>query len=467
MNDDRIIASPSQGMVPDNHYCPSEIVDIFSDFLSRAGLGSKVVYVMGIYLKTARQVYSGFYYDTLRDQNSDQELTLKMPQPLRDELEAGSLVCIGGTVYRNAGNKGNIQLGLKVSLVDTIQQQAVSEEDMKRSELRAIKTQKGFRNVDTILENILMKGERPEVALVFATSSITMADFDAGKHAAEASMDFFEYRVNFASPADLCSTLRDVDGCGYDLICLIRGGGSGIEHLDDLAVIETVVGLETAFICAVGHVEEKLFLKLVSDKVAPTPNGLGSWFSETVEKVVKTRQDSIAVITEQVKKQFQERIDAQTKQNAELQEKLKALTRQAEESTKQNAEASRKMTEQHAADNKKLQDQLAEANKKNGEMTEAMRKQTQEHSEQMKALNASLESFKKDSAQQSRQHNETLQAIQKSNADLIGKNTALNEELSRTRSILAEAQAGKQKVPAITYVLAAACVILAIIAFAF
>lgn len=466
MNDDRIIASPSQGMVPDNHYCPSEIVDIFSDFLSRAGLGSKVVYVTGIYLKTARQVYSGFYYDTLRDQNSDQELTLKMPQTLRDELEAGSLVCIGGTVYRNAGNKGNIQLGLKVSRVDTIQQQAVSEEDMRRSELRASKTQRGFRNVDSILETILMKGERPEIALVFATSSITMADFDAGKRAAEASMDFFEYRVNFASPSDLCSTLRDVDGCGYDLICLIRGGGSGIEHLDDLAVLETVVGLDTAFVCAVGHVEEKIFLKLVSDKVASTPNGLGSWFSDTAEKIAKTRQDSVAVITEQVKKQFQERIDAQTKQNTELQEKLKVLTKQAEDSARQNAEASRKMTEQHAADNKKLQEQLSEANKKNGDLSETIRKQTLEHSEQMKALNATMESFKKDSAQQAKQHNETLQAIQKSNAELMGKNARLNEDLSNARADLSRALSEKPKTPVITYVLAVACVILAIIAFA-
>ena len=48
-------------------YCPSEIVDIFSDFLSRAGLGSKVVYVTGIYSRTARQAYGGWYYDTLKD----------------------------------------------------------------------------------------------------------------------------------------------------------------------------------------------------------------------------------------------------------------------------------------------------------------------------------------------------------------------------------------------------------------
>ena len=135
-------------------YCPSEIVDIFSDFLSRAGLGSKVVFVTGIYARTAKQSYGGWFYDTLKDQNSDQELSLMIPQGLRDDLENGSLVTVGGTVYKKAGNRGNIQLGFKVSRVETLQQQAVSEEDMKRAELRARKTQKGFFNVDGILENI-------------------------------------------------------------------------------------------------------------------------------------------------------------------------------------------------------------------------------------------------------------------------------------------------------------------------
>lgn len=415
--------------VPENHYCPSEIVDIFSEFLSRAGLGSKVVYVTGIYIKSARQQYGSYYYDTLRDQNSDQELSLMMPQSLRDDLEEGSLVTVGGTVYKKAGNKGNIQLGFKVSRVETLMQQAVSEEDMKRAELRSEKTKRGFANVDAILENILMKGERPKVALVFATSSITMSDFDAGKKAAEASIDFYEYRVNFASASELISRLGSIDQAKYDIIALIRGGGSGIEHLDDIGVIEAVVALKTPLICAVGHVEEKLFVKLVSDKVAPTPNGLGTWFSDTVEKIAKTRQDSIAVITEQVKKQFQERLDVQTKQNKELQEKLNALTKQAGETQKQNTEG-----------NKKLTEQLAEANKKNGEMAKTLQEQTKTHADQMTALNKTLEDFKKASAESSAKQGEALAGLQKSNADLMKKNADTNRALADAQAKLAQAQ---------------------------
>ena len=436
-------------------YCPSEIVDIFNDFLSRTGMGMKVVLVTGIYFKTAKQVYSGYYYDTLKDQNSDQELSVRIPQSLRDELDSGSLVTIGGTIYRQPGNRGNIQLGLKVSRVETLQQQAVSEEDMKRAELRAAKAQKGFKNVDSLLEGILMKGERPKVALVFATSSITMADFDAGKKAAEASMDFMEYRVNFASAKDLCDLLGNVDSQGYDVIALVRGGGSGIEHLDDLSVIEKVVGLSTPLICAVGHVEEKLFLKLVADKVAPTPNGLGQWFSDLAEKISKTRAESVAVITEQVKKQFQERIAAQEKQNKELQGKLEALTKQAGEGQKQTAE-----------NNKKLQEQLAEANKKNGELAKTIQEQTKSHAEQMKTLNASLEGFKKQSADQAAKQQESLGKLQKSNDDLVRRNSELNQQLSSTRARITELESGKGHGTGVIIAVIVIAVILVIIAFA-
>lgn len=440
-------------------YCPSEIVDIFSDFLSRAGLGSKVVYVTGIYARTARQAYGGWYYDTLKDQNSDQELSLMIPQSLRDSLENGSLVTVGGTVYKKAGNRGNIQLGFKVSRVETLQQQAVSEEDMKRAELRSRKTQKGFSNVDAVLEGILMRGERPKVALVFAASSITMADFDAGKHAAEASMDFTEYRVNFSSAKDLCDLLTRVDTYGFDVMALVRGGGSGIEHLDDLAVLEKVVSLDTPLICAVGHVDEKLFLKLVSDKVAPTPNGLGQWFSDLAEKVSKTRQDSVAVITRQVQKQFQERLDTQVKQNKELQDKLAALTSQQKES----ADAARKLAEQHAADNKKLQDQLAEANKKNGEMAKTLEDQAKSHAGQMKTLNETLAGFKKESAEQASRQGETLSNLQKSYGELQQQNTRLNGDLTKAREELAKATSGAGKINGITVFLLIAVILLVIL----
>lgn len=78
-----------------NPYCPAEIVEIFNDFLAQTKIGTKVVYVTGIFMKTGKQAYYGVYYDSLKDQNTDQELSVAIPQNLRYELEQGSLVTLG------------------------------------------------------------------------------------------------------------------------------------------------------------------------------------------------------------------------------------------------------------------------------------------------------------------------------------------------------------------------------------
>lgn len=91
----------------------------------------------------------------------------------------------------------------------------------------------------------------------------------------------------------------------FDVLAFVRSGG-GIENLDDLDVLQTVADLQTPLIAAVGHVEEKLFIKQIAGKKAPTPNGLGHYFSDMVEQVSEKKTRSRAVLTEQNKKQLSE-----------------------------------------------------------------------------------------------------------------------------------------------------------------
>ena len=108
---------------------------------------------------------------------------------------------VGGVLGRNVNHRGQIQLVLNVSRIDIIQDQAVDESEIKRMELRQKKATIGFKNVDAILEQLLYTGGRPKVALVFAKSSITMSDFEAGINAAKTAIDFTEQRVNFSNCA--------------------------------------------------------------------------------------------------------------------------------------------------------------------------------------------------------------------------------------------------------------------------
>ena len=228
-----------------------------------------------------------------------------------------------------------------------------------------------------------------------------MADFDAGKDAAASNVDFHEYRVSFAKSDELVSKLKDLDARGgYDVLALVRGGGGGIEALDDLSVLECVVDLNTPLICAVGHVDEKIFIKNLADKVAPTPNGLGTYFSNMVETVIQKRNNSRAALVEEVKRQYIKQIETAEKQNKTLQEQVEKMTKasaeaqanfkaQSEALTKQlatlqeNLKGLQKTNEDQA---KKFNDTIAEMQKTNSSLQESISKLTLQNAQSQTEL---------------------------------------------------------------------------------
>lgn len=409
------------------YYKPSELIGIFNNALARQNETSRVVFLRGIYLQKSDNGNWSYCYDTLRDEDSQEELTLQLTRQQRQELSNGNLVMVGGLLGRNITNKGYIQLVMKVSRISIIQNQAIDEDEIKRMELRQKKASSGFKNVDAILEQKLFADVRPKIALVLAQSSITISDFNSGINAAKSAIDFEEFRVPFSNKDILIRTLQEIDGRGFDVIALIRGGGEGIGKLDIPDIIETVVGLNTATIAAIGHVEEKLFIKQVVDKVASTPNGLGQYFSEMVEKVAESKSKSRAVLTEQIKKQFQEQIVAGQKQNKELQEKLKILTDNQKAAAEVQKEA-----------NKKHEEQVTAAQKQNKELQEQLKNIQKAHEEQLSKL---TEAHKEQNALQQKQQeilNTNLSKLQESNIQLqknLEKATNENTETFKKLSL--------------------------------
>ena len=381
-------------------YKPSEILNIFATYISQQGVNRKIVYLRGIYLKSqSHNPQWQFRYDSLRDENNQSEITLQIPPRLCENLKDGNLVTVRGVLDRKMlAKQGHIQIMLIVSEIDIIQDQAIDEEEIKRMEVRRQKAQRGFQNVDSIVEQILYTDQRPRIALVFATTSITMTDFNAGVQAAKSAIDFTEFRVNFSNTNELCQHLRNIDKQKFTAIALVRGGGGGIEHLDDLAALQTVSAMQTPVIAAIGHPDERLFIKEIADKEVAVPNALGHYFADMVEEVNEKKSRSRAVLTEQIKKQFREQIESGQKQNKALQEKLAALTKTQEEG------------------NKKHNEQMVAAQKQN----EDLRKQ--------------LASIQKSSDQRSKELNESLAKLQKTNSELqrsLSQLTAQNTQTAR------------------------------------
>ena len=321
------------------YFKPSEIISIFSNALARQNEFAQVVHLKGIFHKSGIKPYGNFFYDTLKDETTNEELTIKIPQVLRDGLAEGNLVKVGGVIERNVNNKGFIQLVLAVTRVDKLQEQAVSELDQKRAEVRRLKAQNGYKNVDVLLENLLWGERKPSIAMVLPAGSITLTDFREGINAAKAFIDFKEYRINFSNSKEVCDFLTTLDTTANDAIAMVRGGGSGIEHLDHVDVLNKVASMHKPIIGAIGHPEERLFFKTIVDKECPTPQGFGQYLSDMCERVNAKKSNSKAVLVEQVKKQFQQQIEGQAKQLESQNKNIMALQKQIGEQSKQVADA--------------------------------------------------------------------------------------------------------------------------------
>ena len=372
-------------------YRPSEIIAIFNEILSRqtAQQSGHLIYIRGIYLAAGTTSYNGRYFDRLRDEEGQDEISICVTEQQRQGLTNGNLVEVGGTLGRRITNKGQINLNFNVSRIEIVQDQVIDEDEQKRIEYRLKKVALGFKNVDSIFETLIYNDTRPKIALILAQSSITLNDFEDGIRAAKVQLDFDEYRVTFTKTTDLISTLNSLDNQEYHAIAMVRGGGIDPKtDIDKPEVIETVANLKTPFIAATGHKDEVIFLRQVADKWTATPQGLGQYFSELVESVSEKKSKSRAAITEQIKKQFQQQLEAGKKQNKELQDKLAKLTKAQEDANKKHDEQVKAMTKAQEESNKKHDEQVKamtkaqeEATKKHNEQIAAIQKQNKEQNE--------------------------------------------------------------------------------------
>lgn len=434
---------------------PSELLLMMNNWIASKS-EHRVIQLRGVYLASSKTCYGGFYYDTLKDEKRGESLTMRLSLMHREGIRDGNIVSVSGILNRSITAKGELKLLFDVTRIELLEEQHIDETELRRVELRHLKSSRGFKNIDSILEGILFKEQRPRVALLLAETSITMSDFEAGIKASKSAIDFVEHRVAFSRSKELVAKLQQLDSEEYDVLAIVRGGGSGIESLDEIDVLSAVSELSTPSIGAIGHVEDRLFIKQMLDKVAPTPNGLGQYFADLVERVSEEMSQSRAVLTEKIKKQFEKQLEDSRKQNKELQENLDKLN----QTQKKNSVAMEKATEQlkeqlkeSQQQNKTLKEKLSsfeEAQRKNTSAMRDIAKQQQEHSNNLQ--------------EQLKQLGDSLKFFQEKSENLQRQLTHAQSDNGRLRQELKASQNSKSKIPwpRIAVVAIAICFILAI-----
>ena len=439
---------PEQPIIPTtaNLFKPSEIIGILRNHLATGQVNQKVVCLRGIYFKgTYINQYFHTASDRLVDESTSDELTLSMPLNLREGYENGNVITVHGILDRTITNKGLIQIVLKVTEVEKLKELAVSEDEIKRTELRRIKSEKGFKNVDNILESLLYQAKRPQVALVYAETSITNEDFEKGVQAARTHIDFTEYRESFARTKVFCQKLKQLDTMNFDVIAIIRGGGAGLEALDEVELLETLVNMNTAWMYGAGHEGEKLFILNIADKAIAIPHALGTYFRDITDGVVQKRNNSRAALVKEVEGQFKKQIEDSNKKNQELTKQLEALQKQNKEQTeasnkkieeltkaqKEHEKVVKEMTEQH----KKATE---EANKLHKTQNETLQKANTQLQEQLKTQGKTLTDLQTQQQKQQGEFNKSLGQMQETNKGRQASVNKMTGELMTARQRVTE-----------------------------
>ena len=406
-------------------YTPQEVVSIFREQLRTP---AKVIVLEGIYYQNPRSSnYGGYFYDVLRVQFDTFEIRVIIPLAIREKLSSGTLVQLAGTISKEIRNQSMIELLFHVTRYDVIQEDVVTSQQQQLLQLLSEKSACGYRNVDSLLESILFRNDRPRVALLFDSGSITDVDFQRGLEAASSHIDFVKHDVSFAQISRFIEKIVALDKDQYHVLAIVRGGGSGInEVFNTPELIKSLIKLNTPLICGVGHPEEKPFIGKIADKDLGTPSLLGVYFKDLVNRVLEQREKSRAILVEQVKRQYQERIILAEKQNKDLQDKLSALSKNYESNQKLHAE----QIKQSEALNKELQDKIAVINRNSEEQIKAMQKQYEITNRQLKVYENQVKSS-----------NENFSKMQQTNNELQKSLSKLNAQNTQAAKDLAEAKA--------------------------
>jgi len=305
-------------------YSPAAVLNIFNNSISLKQT-QRIIQLRGIYVMGKGAFYNGSYYDSLRDESTDAQITLVVPALIRNELQHNKTVTINGYITRRVvNNASRIEIQLTVTELVGQTQNKYNDEEIRRIEIQQAKAVAGFRDVQGwIKEQILL--EHPfKIAVIIGKTAIIDNDI---KHQLRESIAFYQlvfHRINLSSETEILNTLKQLDDSDNDIIVVSRGGGENLDIFNKISIAEEAAKLKALFVTAIGHKDDVTLLQKVADKAFITPSEFGQFLNDSYNHTVEEAQHSRAQLVESVTKQlsvgYQKEIDNLKEQVKNLEE---------------------------------------------------------------------------------------------------------------------------------------------------
>lgn len=322
-------------------YTPQALLHTVGNSI-QSPLFNEVFRVKGIYKYGKGVNYNGVYYDILRDEQSDSNITLVTSERLRAGLQDGQLIEASAFLTRRLQpSTARIDLILTLNELFSRKTSVVTEEETRALALLRRKAAAGYRDADSFIRNRLFGQQPIRITILVGTTAII--DQDIKHQVKEASIAYqLEYiRINLAQPAEIARALKGHSDT--DILVIARGGGENLSVFDHPVLAETAIDIRPIFITAIGHSADEPLLQKVADKAFITPTALGQYLRDLYNRTIDEFNDSKAKLIGDLTKQIE--LNYQTRLH-DLQSRLTESSRNSQEAIRHSEEKLQTFTRQ-------------------------------------------------------------------------------------------------------------------------
>lgn len=312
-------------------YSPGALLHAFSNSMSSPLLSIPVT-IKGIYKKGKGVNYNGLYYDIIKDEFSDTNITLVVAERLRLNLKEGQLIEAYAYVNKRLSTtSGRIDLILTVTDILSRKEKFISEEETKFLELIQRKAKLGYKDVDGLIRSKLYNQVPVTICIVIGTTAIIDNDIKQQLRDAAIGYEISYVKVNLTRVSEIIQVLKENDN--NDILIVSRGGGENIQVFNNLELSEQTFHLRSAFVTAIGHADDEPLLQKIADKYFITPTALGQYlydaYNRTLEELNNSKAKLISDLSKQIELSYQYKIQ-------DLNIRLEATTKSLQDEKKEN-----------------------------------------------------------------------------------------------------------------------------------
>ena len=319
-------------------YSPTSVIGIFSNAL-KLNATVNLIFLKGRYAFGAGKAYGNYFYDHLFSEGDHVSIGIRISSLLRSKIANNEIYTLRGYIEKSIKNS-SIELRFVVDEIIQQEKRSISDEELGRYSLIQKKLEIGSKDMETLIRDKMLKGEKIRVANIYGNNAIVQKDFSEGLDVSMKYFDISDHTCNITSSTAIIAKLDEISAMNYDIVALVRGGGDrqSMETFNDLSLSELFISLKPVTVTAIGHTVDETLLDKLADKRFHLPHEYGAGLHSIAEKLSHERSNSRALLIDEVKrdiaKQFSEQVDTLqkqlTKKNDEFTEAQKIYKEQGE-----------------------------------------------------------------------------------------------------------------------------------------